>query len=119
MIRKELLGQLVDNRLSTFHMKTALLFTIKRFPENIWRHDNLVQCVVLCLNTLRRFLKRRYCPHYTIASVNLFDNKLEVFEMDWLGTTISTMIKSKVGCVFALQIDKFGQRFLDKLRGIN
>ncbi|KAH3838090.1 hypothetical protein DPMN_111496 [Dreissena polymorpha] len=35
MIRKELLGPLVDNRLSTFHMKTALLFTIEQFPENI------------------------------------------------------------------------------------
>ncbi|KAH3829836.1 hypothetical protein DPMN_103065 [Dreissena polymorpha] len=114
MIRKEFLGPLVDNRLSTFHMKTSLFFTIEQFPQNIWRDDNIVQCVLYCLNTLRRFLKRRYCPHYTIASVNLFENKLEVFEMDQLETVISAMIHSKLAFVYWIQMDNFGQRLLDE-----
>ncbi|KAH3829650.1 hypothetical protein DPMN_102877 [Dreissena polymorpha] len=115
MIRKEFLGPLEDTRLSTFHMKTSFLFTIEQFPENIWRNDNLLQCVLYCLNTLRRFLKRRYCPHYTIASVNLFENKLEVFEMDLLENEISTMIFSKLICICSIQMDNFGQRMSGRI----
>ncbi|KAH3829733.1 hypothetical protein DPMN_102961 [Dreissena polymorpha] len=112
MIRKEFLGPIVDNRLSTFHMKTSLLFTIEQFPENIWSNDNLVQCVMYCLNTLRRFLKRRFCPHYTIASVNLFENKLEVFEMNKLEKHISSLISSILEFIGMIQMDNFGQRLL-------
>ncbi|KAH3790145.1 hypothetical protein DPMN_168340 [Dreissena polymorpha] len=119
IIRKEFLGPLVDNRLSTFHMKTSLLFTIEYCPENIWRNDNLVECVLCCLNTLRRFLKRRFCPHYTIASVNLFQIKLDVFEMSLLETEISAMIDSKVAFLYGLQLDKFGPRLWEKLSGIH
>ncbi|KAH3837048.1 hypothetical protein DPMN_110426 [Dreissena polymorpha] len=119
MIRKELLGPIVDNRLSTFHIKTSLLFTIEQFPENIWRNHNLLMCVMYCLNTLRRFLKRRFCPHYTIASVNLFENKLKVFEMKWLETEISAIIQSNLGRVLILQMDNFGQRLVEKLGGIS
>ncbi|KAH3847172.1 hypothetical protein DPMN_089489 [Dreissena polymorpha] len=57
MIRKEFLRPLADDRLSSFHMKTALLFTIEQFPEDIWKDGNLVQCVIFCPNTLKRFLK--------------------------------------------------------------
>ncbi|KAH3852309.1 hypothetical protein DPMN_094814 [Dreissena polymorpha] len=79
MIRIEFLKPIVGDRLSTFHMKTALLFTVETFPEDIWTKDNLVQCVLFCLITLRRFLKRRVCPHYTFSSVNLFYDKLQVY----------------------------------------
>ncbi|KAH3829860.1 hypothetical protein DPMN_103090 [Dreissena polymorpha] len=111
MIRKEFLGPIVDNQLSTFHMKTSLLFTIEQFPENIWSNDYLLQCVMFCLNTLRRFLKRRFCLHNTISLVNLFENKLEVFEMDKLEKHISSLISSKLGIIGFIQMDNLGQRF--------
>ncbi|KAH3814719.1 hypothetical protein DPMN_143228 [Dreissena polymorpha] len=110
MIRKEFLQSLVDERLSTFHMKTALLFTIEQFPENIWRDDNLVQCVIFCLNTLRRFLKRCYCPHYTISSVNLFAEKLPKNELEFIKEKLTEMIKSSLRCLQTLRMDDVGCR---------
>ncbi|KAH3814812.1 hypothetical protein DPMN_143325 [Dreissena polymorpha] len=59
MILKEFLQPLVDERLSTFQMKTALLFTLEQFPEEIWRDDNLAQCEIYCLDTTKAFLETR------------------------------------------------------------
>ncbi|KAH3778174.1 hypothetical protein DPMN_179627 [Dreissena polymorpha] len=67
IIRIEFLKHIVGDRLSTFYMKTALLFTVETFPEDIWTKDNLVQCVLFCLIKLRRFLKRRVCPLIQLA----------------------------------------------------
>ncbi|KAH3814803.1 hypothetical protein DPMN_143316 [Dreissena polymorpha] len=110
MIKKEFLHPLVDDRLSTFHMKTALLFTIEQFPEYIWRDDNLVQCVIVCLKTLRRFLKRGYCPHYTISAVNLFAEKLTKNELQILKEKLTEMVKSSLCCLHTLRMDDVGCR---------
>ncbi|XP_052216728.1 uncharacterized protein LOC127834738 [Dreissena polymorpha] len=110
MIRKEFIQPIVDECLSTFHMKTAVLFTIEQFPENIWRDDNLVQCVIYCLNTLRRFLKRGYCPHYTISSVNLFGGKLTVNEFKIVKENVTEIINSSLSCLRKLCMDDVGLR---------
>ncbi|KAH3814760.1 hypothetical protein DPMN_143270 [Dreissena polymorpha] len=110
MIRKEFLQPLVDDRLSTFHMKTTLLFTVERFPENIWRDDNLVQCVINCLTTLKRFLKKCYCPHYTIGSLNLFAEKLKVNEFHLVGDKVTEMIDSGLSCLRTLNMDQVRMR---------
>ncbi|KAH3727823.1 hypothetical protein DPMN_053768 [Dreissena polymorpha] len=110
MIRKEMFDQLVGDRLCTFHVKTALFFTIENYPENIWRKDNIVQCVLYCLSTLRRFLKRRICPHYIIASVNLFADKLKVFEFQNLIDILTSLISSKLQCILTLNTDMIKDR---------
>ncbi|KAH3814683.1 hypothetical protein DPMN_143189 [Dreissena polymorpha] len=107
MIRKEIL---VDAPLSTFHMKTALLFTIEQFPEDVWRNDNLVQCVIYCLKTLKRFLKRCYCPYYTISSVNLFEGKLTKNEINNVKRNVTKMIEDISRCLLGLCTDDVGWR---------
>ncbi|KAH3807021.1 hypothetical protein DPMN_135353 [Dreissena polymorpha] len=118
MIRKVCLQPLVDERLSTFHMKTSLLFTIEQFPEDIWRDDNLVQCVIYCLNTLKRFLKRGYCPHYTISSVNLFAGKLTKNELQILNEQVTQMVTSSLICLRKLRMDSVGCRLSASSLGV-
>ncbi|KAH3814766.1 hypothetical protein DPMN_143276 [Dreissena polymorpha] len=112
MIRKELLQPLVNERLSTFHMKTALLFTVEKFPVEIWRDDNLAQCVIYCLKTLKCFLKIGYCPHYTISSVNLFEGKLTKNELQIVKKHVTEMIESNLCCLRKLSMDDVGLRLL-------
>ncbi|KAH3859174.1 hypothetical protein DPMN_101890 [Dreissena polymorpha] len=109
-VRKEFLKEILEDRLSTFHMKTTLLFTVEQYPEDIWRNDNLVKCVLYCLNTVRRFLKRRICPHYTVDHVNLFSLKLKVHEFAILINTVTALINSNLQCVCNLRMDNIGNR---------
>ncbi|KAH3854884.1 uncharacterized protein LOC127870838 [Dreissena polymorpha] len=110
MIRKQFLKPIVGDQLSTFHMKTALLFTVGNYPMEVWTNENLVQCIHFCLKTLRRFLQRRYCPHYSIASVNLFAGKLKVSEFSLLIQELTNILNSGLQCVYMLSADCLGER---------
>ncbi|XP_052766967.1 uncharacterized protein LOC128207840 [Mya arenaria] len=44
IIRKTFLKPVFGDRFSTFHIKTAMMFTIENYPLDIWREDNIVQC---------------------------------------------------------------------------
>jgi len=83
----------VGDNLSTFHMKTAVMFTIESCQPAIWRRDNIIACAVKCLNTLLRWIKIGKCPHFTTAGVNLFDGKLDkrkLHEIKYVITQIKT-----------------------------
>ncbi|XP_052819192.1 uncharacterized protein LOC128245033 isoform X2 [Mya arenaria] len=110
MIRKSIIKQVVDDRFSTFHLKTAMLFTIENYPPNIWRDNNFLQCAFYCLTTLLRWLKIRYCPHYTISGVNLFTGKLFKHEQNNLYYIISTHINNNLQCMFSITMDNLGNR---------
>ncbi|XP_052818092.1 uncharacterized protein LOC128244116 [Mya arenaria] len=110
ILRKTFLKPIVGDRLSTFHIKTAMLFTIESYPPAIWRKDNLITCVIYCLTTLRRWLKINYCPHYTISGVNLFSGKLFRFELQILANEILKMISENFSCILQIQMDDLGRR---------
>ncbi|KAH3720156.1 hypothetical protein DPMN_063050 [Dreissena polymorpha] len=115
MLRKELFKHFVGDRFSTFHMKTAFLFTVENTPEERWTDRNLVACVVCCLKTLARFLKRRFCPHYTIADVNLFAGKLHTHEYTRLISKVSELVSSNLIYVLFMKMDEIGMRLTSVL----
>ncbi|KAH3833097.1 hypothetical protein DPMN_106398 [Dreissena polymorpha] len=110
MMRKEFFKPIVGDRLSTFHFKTALMFTVQQTPHNFWTEDNLVQCVMQCLTTMKRFLKLRYSPHYTIAGINLFVDKLKTHEFPVLACMLSECIRTGLKCLFSMKLDDVGER---------
>ncbi|XP_052783446.1 uncharacterized protein LOC128219616 [Mya arenaria] len=110
ILRKSNIKLIVDDRFSTFHMKTAMLFTIETYPPDIWREDNLVQCVIYCLTTLLRWLKIKNCPHYTISGVNLFTGKLFKHEQNKLHSMIAAIMHSHFQPMFLIEIDNLGKR---------
>ncbi|XP_052790137.1 uncharacterized protein LOC128224361 [Mya arenaria] len=113
ILRKTFFKPLVGDRLSTFHFKTALLFTLETYPPEIWQERNLLQCVIYCLKTLQRWFKLRYCPHYTISGVDLFVGKLRKWEFPLLSTVLSDMIDNIMDYVSQIEMDQIGVRIGD------
>ncbi|XP_052818695.1 uncharacterized protein LOC128244696 [Mya arenaria] len=110
IIRITFFKPIVGDRLSTFHIKTAMLFTTEAYPPEIWREDNIAQCVIYCLVTLCRWLNIKFCPHYTIAEVNLFTGKLFSHEITIIAETITSMIGSNLQCIYLIEMDLLGAR---------
>ncbi|XP_052790348.1 uncharacterized protein LOC128224519 [Mya arenaria] len=110
---------LVGDRLSTFHFKTALLFTLEAYPPEIWQERNLMQCVIYCLKTLRRWFKLRHCPHYTISGVDLFVGKLRRWEFPLLLAVLSDMIDNIMDFVSQIQMEQIGERIVDRPRTVS
>ncbi|XP_052782847.1 uncharacterized protein LOC128219069 [Mya arenaria] len=117
IIRKTFLKPVIGDRLSTFHMKTAMMFTIESYPPHIWTDDNILNCVSLCLTTLLRWMKLKYCPHFTIANVNLFTGKIHTHELPRLIELISSLVSTHMQCVFDIEMDYIGERLFSKVAG--
>ncbi|XP_052814316.1 uncharacterized protein LOC128241435 isoform X2 [Mya arenaria] len=110
MIRKSFLKHFVGDNLSTFHIKTAMMFTIESYPPDIWREENVVQCALYCLTTLFRWLKLGYCPHFTISGVNLFVGKLGRPEIHTLLSVVADIMCDNLSCLTLIQMDELGAR---------
>jgi len=104
-----------DDKLSTFHFKTAIMFTIESHLPDIWRRDNLLACTNFCFNTLLRWIKLRFCPHFTTKGVNLFNGKLSRHELKQLESVIMQIRDNIVWHICNLEMDMFGLRVMDKI----
>ncbi|XP_052789527.1 uncharacterized protein LOC128224000 [Mya arenaria] len=119
ILRKSFFKPLVGDRLSTFHLKTAFLFTLETYPPEIWQERNLLQCVIFCLKTLQRWFNLRHCPHYTISGVDLFVGKLRNWEFPLLSTVLSDMIDNIMDYVSQIEMDQIGERIVDRSRAVS
>jgi hypothetical protein len=110
MIKVTFFKPLVGDHFSSFHCKTALMYTIERTPADFWKPDRLYGCVMSALKTILIWLREKYCPHFTIAGVNLFSGKLSLFEINQLLDVVERIIQGKLQCLFGVEMDRFGER---------
>ncbi|XP_052790044.1 uncharacterized protein LOC128224277 [Mya arenaria] len=119
ILRKSFFKPLVGDRLSTFHFKTALLFTVETYPPDIWQEHNLLQCAIYCLQTLQRWFKHRYCPHYTISGVDLFVGKLKKWELPLLSAVLSDVIDNIMVYIYQIEMDQIGDKMQSFIRSVH
>lgn len=86
--------------LTTYHLKTLLLWASERYPPDRWSDENVAACFLGLLDDLLHSLVTCSCPHYFIPELNLFAN----CSMDHLHS-----IASKVSA-----IRKFPLRYLQR-----
>ena len=123
MLKKERLTNVIPAshvrcKITSFHCKTALFFTLERTPSNIWKKHRLVECIIRCLQTIRGFLFQGECPHYIVENVDLFDGKLCRECQMALELEIRRMIQDDMHVLFHLQCDGLGQKLLPIPRGV-
>jgi len=97
-------------KFTTFHCKTALFFTLNRTPQTVWTKSRLIECIVICLQTILEFLNQGECPHFIVEGVDLFDGKLCRGCQSSLEQAIQGMIQDDMHVLFHLQSDNLGQR---------
>ena len=119
MVRKWFIKPVVGDKLSTFHMKTAVMFTVESCQPDIWRRDNVIACAVKCLNTLLRWIKIGKCPHFTTYGVNLFDGKLDRRQLHELKEIITQIKAHNIWCIYQIKMDMLGFRLLPDIHILN
>ncbi|XP_052806140.1 uncharacterized protein LOC128235370 [Mya arenaria] len=97
-------------KLTSFHCKTIMFFTIERISPAEWKEDRLIKCISYCLHTLLTFLKRGYCPHFILSGVNLFEGKISRCCQISLMEIVKVFLKNNLMILYDLQIDSLGQR---------
>ena len=73
-LKKQLLIGTEDKLLSTYHLKTLMLWTCEEKPASWWTSP----CILICwklLKTFRQWVRRKRCSNYFMSEINLFDSE--------------------------------------------
>jgi len=119
MLKNQEFGKYISHegcKITTFHLKTVLFFTLDRTPTEKWTKSHLVECIVICLMTLIDFLSGGDCPHYIVEGVDLFDGKLCHECQARLGEAIRAIIQDDMKIMFNIQSDDLGKRMKELYR---
>ncbi|KAH3897273.1 uncharacterized protein LOC127864599 isoform X2 [Dreissena polymorpha] len=110
MIKESLFRKIVGKGFTSFHCKTALFFALERTPKSLWQKQNVMACLLICLNDIKLWLKHHYCPHFIVQGVNLFEGKLSHMEQTQLYNYVTKLIDNNVIGLFHIDLDNFGYR---------
>jgi len=66
------------SKITSYHLKSLLLYALERTNPLFWlQESNLEQCFHLLFGRLLDAVTDRYCPHFWIPQINLFENLTE------------------------------------------
>ncbi|KAK3602232.1 hypothetical protein CHS0354_032872 [Potamilus streckersoni] len=76
MIKETYIKPYVGDAFSSFHCKVCILWTREKTPLEMWRIDNILYCLILCIRQLYEWAISGFCPDYFIVTNNIFDRKI-------------------------------------------
>jgi len=79
--------------LTTYHLKTLLLWASERHPPDRWSDENIAVCFLGLLDDLLHSLVNCSCPHYFIPDLNLFAS-CSTDHLYYLASQVSAIRKS-------------------------
>ena len=92
IIKKELIKQEIkEDTLTSYHLKTCMLYILENTPSELWVPENSVGCVIMCLRQIHLWIRDEEIPNYFIPGENMLDRitkpelrrKLAV-RIDWI-----------------------------------
>ena len=74
IIKKELIQQYIkEDTLTSYHLKTCMLYILENTPSELWVPENLVGCLIMCLQQIRLWIRDEKIPNYLIPEENMLD----------------------------------------------
>jgi len=115
MLKNEYIKPEIGDNFSTFHVKTAMMFTIEQLPPEKIQIENIIFCATSCINTLIQWAHNGVCPHFTMGGVNLFDGKLSKEDTKKLMALLTNINKDIMWYICNMKMDMFGMQVLHKV----
>ena len=74
IIKKELIQQYIkEDTLTSYHLKTCMLYILENTPSELWVPENLVSCLIMCLRQIHLWIRDEKIPNYFIPGENMLD----------------------------------------------
>ena len=74
IIKKELIKQYIkEDTLTSYHLKTCMLYILENTPSELWVPENLVGCLIMCLRRIQLWIRDENIPNYFIPGENMLD----------------------------------------------
>ena len=111
IIKKELISESVPDSLSSYHVKTCMFHAIENTPCTLWKPENLLSCISLCLRKLLEWIQAGYCPNYFIPEENMFDRPVHNIVRKRLRQVLQRLVSADCKFLYSIQCDGLGKKF--------
>ncbi|KAL3881827.1 hypothetical protein ACJMK2_028219 [Sinanodonta woodiana] len=95
-LKKEFLSPVLHDEISSFHLKTVMFWLLENEGQGMWTEENLLQCVVLCLEKLKECISTMHLPHFFIRQRNLMFNKFKKAECRREALSVLTQVQENI-----------------------
>ncbi|XP_060573998.1 uncharacterized protein LOC132731764 [Ruditapes philippinarum] len=110
IILKTFINPLFKDVISSFMCKTVLFNCISNTHSNIWRENNLLSCLSLCLYLLYNNIINENCPHFIIPGNNLMRGKILPAVKPYILEILNNIIDSEGLALLWIKCDDLGSR---------
>ena len=110
IIKKELIKQYIkEDTLTSYHLKTCMLYILENTPSELWVPENLVGCLIMCLQQIHLWIRDEKIPNYFIPGENMLDRITKPELRQKLAVRIDWILNCDIGDVLCnLQTDNIG-----------
>ena len=112
MIKKDIISKCVADSLSSYHIKTCILYALENTPYGLWKPENLLSCISLCLRKLFEWVQAGYCPNYFIPEENMFDRRVHGIVRKRLHNVLHQLVSADCKFLTSIKCDELGQRLI-------
>ncbi|XP_053399451.1 uncharacterized protein LOC123556228 [Mercenaria mercenaria] len=110
MIVKTFIKAHFEDTISSFMCKTVLFHCIANTHSNVWRDNNLLVCLSLCLFVLYSSILNEYCPHFIIPGNNLMRGHIPHESKPYILEILLYIINSEGRALLEIECDALGAR---------
>ncbi|XP_060554426.1 uncharacterized protein LOC132715439 [Ruditapes philippinarum] len=118
MILKSFIKSQFEDMISSYMCKTVLFKCIANLHFNIWRENNLLSCLSLCLYLLYNNIINENCPHFIIPENNLMRGKISPVVKPYILEIINNIINSVGVALLGIKCDDLGSRLHHKFYNV-
>ena len=110
IIKKELIKEYIkEDTLTSYHLKTCMLYILENTPSELWVPENLVGCVIMCLRQIHLWIRDEKIPNYFIPGENMLDRITKPELRQTLAVRIDWILKCAIRDLLCnLQTDNIG-----------
>ena len=112
MIKKDIILKYVADSLSSYHIKTCILYALENTPFGLWKPENLLSCILLCLRKLLEWVQAGYCPNYFIPEENMFDRRVHGTVRKRLQNVLHQLVSADCKFLTSIKCNGLGQTLL-------
>ena len=112
LVKKDVINKLMgEESLSSYHLKTCIFYMLENTPSELWIPENLLACMVGCLEYILSWVRRGVCPNYFIPSENLFERRIHGHVKDKLKIALEQLLASDCNYLLGIHSDNIAQHF--------
>ncbi|XP_053395868.1 uncharacterized protein LOC123523798 [Mercenaria mercenaria] len=115
MILKTFIKPHFEDVISSFMCKTVLFHCIANTYSHVWRENNLLVCLSLCLSVLYNNILHENCPHFIIPGNNLMRGHIPHESKPYILEILQYIIKSEGRAILEIECDCLFDRLHLKL----